>query len=197
MTEHSWYSDLRETWKPAAVRILLIGESPPDDGGDPTQRRFFYAEPLTQHDSLFRSVVDALYCSGKLTKGDPKAPWLERLRDDGVFLIDLATRPVNASDDRAREQARRDGVDACIKRVTQLNPEGIIICHIPSYDLLAVPLRAAGLPLLHEKPIPFPWGQLASQLHRPGARCCRHTATTERYVEHGFHRTTNRSFVQC
>jgi hypothetical protein len=158
VTEIPWYSDLRETWKPAAVRLLLIGESPPDDGGDPTRRRFFYAEPVAQADNLFRSVVDALYGSGKLTKGDLKAPWLERLRDDGVFLIDLAARPVNALSNGARQRARRDGVGACIERAAQLAPEGIIICHTPSYNVLAAPLRAAGLPLLHDEPIPFPLG---------------------------------------
>lgn len=158
MTENPWYSDLRENWKPARVRLLLIGESPPDNGGDPERRRFFYAEPLSHADNLFRSVVQALYGSGKLTKGDPKAPWLERLRNDGVYLIDLAARPVNSLGSTARRQARRDGVEACITRATQLDPEGIIVCHTPSYDVLAAPLRAAGLPLLHDEPIPFPLG---------------------------------------
>lgn len=135
MTEDSWYSNLRERWRPATVRLLLIGESPPDNGGDPDTRRFFYAEPLMQADNLFRSVVDALYDIGKLTKGDRKAPWLDRLRDDGVFLIDLAARPVNGLSSGARQQARRDGVQAWLDRSIQMDPNGIIICHTPSYKL--------------------------------------------------------------
>lgn len=71
-----WYQSPREQWKPSHIRLLLVGESAPDDGGDPGNRRFFYSEPLNQADNLFRSVVAALYDSGKLTKGDLKEPWL-------------------------------------------------------------------------------------------------------------------------
>lgn len=158
MAEKLWYQTLRSEWKPSKIRLLLIGESAPDDRGDPANRRFFYSEPLSHADNLFRSVVAALYDSGKLTKGDSKRPWLDRLRTDGVYLIDLTSEPVNALSGTARRLALRASVDDCVKRATELQPEGIIICHGPSFPLLENPLRAAGLPLLHDAPIPFPLG---------------------------------------
>lgn len=163
MAENPWYQTLRSKWKPAKVRLLLIGESAPADHGDPANRRFFYSEPLSHADNLFRSVAAALYNSGKLTKGDSKQPWLERLRTDGVYLIDLAPEPVNALSGAARRSALRANVDDCVKRATELQPEGIIICHGPSFALLKNPLNAAGLPLLHDAPIPFPLGNTRAQ----------------------------------
>jgi hypothetical protein len=141
-----WYQALRTRWKPRHVRLLLIGESAPDDRGDPTNRRFFYSESLSGSKNLFRSVVSALYDSGKLSKGDAKAPWLQRLHDDGVYLIDLASSPVNSLTGSARRAALRNSVDSCVQRAAALAPEGIIVCHTPSFRILVEPLRAANLP---------------------------------------------------
>lgn len=163
MVEEEWYQSLREQWRPSHIRLLLIGESAPDDGGDPNNRRFFYSEPLSQADNLFRSVVAALYDSGKLTKGDLKEPWLVRLRDDGVYLIDLASRPVNAVSPAMRRATLRASVDDCVQRIRDLNPDGIVICHTPTFKLLAGPLNAALFPLLHDEAIPFPLGNTRSK----------------------------------
>lgn len=156
MLEDSWYQALRQRWKPEKVRLLLIGESPPDDGGDITKRPFFYAEELSGSDLLFRGVADALCDSGKLTKGDLKTPWHHQLRDQGVYLIDLASVPVNGLSTSARNKVLRDSVDGCVQRVLDLAPDGIAICHTPTFKLLSRPLLAASLPLLHDTPIPFP-----------------------------------------
>lgn len=158
MVEEAWYQQLRKQWKPSKVNLLLIAESAPDDGGDADNRRFFYSEPLSQSDNLFRSVVAALYDGGKLSKGDTKRPWLTRLRNDGVYLIDLASRPVNGLSPAARSAALRAGVQDCVQAARELNPAGIVVCHTPTYKLLAGPLRDAGLPLLHGEAIPFPLG---------------------------------------
>lgn len=163
MAEEEWYQSLREQWKPSHIRLLLVGESAPDDGGDPDNRRFFYSEPLNQADNLFRSVVAALCDSGKLTKGDLKEPWLTRLRNEGVYLIDLASRPVNALLPAIRRAALKASVEDCVRRVRVLNPDGIVICHTPTFGLLAGPFRAAHLPLLHDEAIPFPLGNKRSE----------------------------------
>lgn len=57
--EDAWYADLRRAWRPEAVRLLLVAESAPDPKS--ATRRFFYAPQLSQHDNLFRGVVEALY----------------------------------------------------------------------------------------------------------------------------------------
>lgn len=158
MSEDIWYQSLRLKWKPEKVRLLLIGESAPDDDGDPTKRRFFYSENLSGSDFLFRGVTHALYAGGKLTIGEPKAPWLERLMDDGVYLIDLASAPINRLKDDRRRKALQESVPDCVQRVIDLTPQGIAICHTEAYKVLHRPLREASLPLLHEIPLPFPTG---------------------------------------
>jgi hypothetical protein len=69
-------------FKPDPIRLLLVAEAPPSDA-----QRYFYFEDVAIHDLLFRYVV-------RLTLGleptrEGKAKLLGKLRDAGVFLIDL------------------------------------------------------------------------------------------------------------
>ncbi len=158
MPEAAWYAELRERYRPSDVRLLLIGESAPDPGA--AEPRFFYAPTLTGADNLFRGVVLALYAHQfpRGSAGMSKVPWLERLKEDGVFLIDLVPFPVNALGSGARSRARRDAVSDAVATATRLDPDGIIVCHAPSFAALRQSLDDAGLPLLHQTPIPFPLG---------------------------------------
>lgn len=101
-------------------------------------------------------MIQALYDEMPST-GDIRQSWLERLRLDGVFLIDLVPFPVNKLPGRG--QHRRSHVDLCKETVRALSPDGIIICHKPTYEDLAPSLIRAKLPLLHDAPIPFPLPQ--------------------------------------
>jgi hypothetical protein len=153
----TWYDDLRRQWKPHAVRLLLIGESVPDPGAE--ERRFFYAPKLDCRDNLFRGVVEALY--GPIPRGSTgqsKQPWLEQLRADGVYLVDLVPFPVDKLTSRERRRARREHVATLIERAQAHDPEGVIVCHAPTFMDVAPALRAAGVPLLHDEPLPFPLG---------------------------------------
>lgn len=152
----SWYTVLREAHRPTRVRLLFVGESAPDLGA--TERRFFYGPILDRHDNLFRGVVEAMFDAAAGRAGDAKAPWLDRLKAGGAYLIDLVPFPVNKLPARDRARARRDHVDACVAEAGSLRPSGIIVCHSATFDVLAKPLRTAGLPLLHDERIPFPLG---------------------------------------
>jgi hypothetical protein len=152
----SWYDALRNGYRPPRVRLLLVGESAPDPGA--TERRFFYGPILDRRDNLFRGVVEAMFGASPGRAGDAKAAWLARLKAEGVYLIDLVPFPIDKLPPRDRARARREHVAACVEEAGVLAPEGIIVCHAASFDVLAKPLRAAGLPLLHEERIPFPLG---------------------------------------
>jgi hypothetical protein len=155
--ENDWYASRRKRWMPTKVRLLLIAESAPDDGGDDGNRRFFYDDDLTAKDSLFREVVRVLFENPPLVSGvGAKVPWLEELRARGVFLIDLAPVPVNYSNHSDRETILAANVGTCLNLVRELQPDGIVLCKINVFHALQTPLRAAGLPLLHNEPIPFP-----------------------------------------
>jgi len=158
--ENPWYSQLREIWRPRQVQLLLIAESAPDDHGDSSQRRFFYADHLGSADNLFRSVVGAMYGA---TKDDlrqtGKRPWLTRLQADGFYVIDLAPYPVNAaSSQAARSRILRENVPGCIERARALNPDEVVVVKSNLYPMLSAPLRAAGLLVPQNAGIPFPLG---------------------------------------
>lgn len=157
MRELAWYEDLREANRPKRVRVLLIGESAPDPGDE--ERRFFYSPQLSARDNLYRGVVFAFYGhrpSVRVTRD--KSPWLARLKTDGVFLIDLVPFPVNKLSSAAKRRARREHASACVESARALRPAGVIVCHDGCFAVLREPLHAAGLPLLHERSIPFPLG---------------------------------------
>ena len=158
--EEAWYSHLREQWKPEHVHLLLIAESAPDDRGDPTQRHFFYADHLGGADNLFRSVVQAMYGATKVDlKQSGKRPWLERLRSDGFYLIDLAPYPVNAGPSQAaRTRVLRENVASCVKRAHALNPDEVVVVKSDLYPMLVGPLRAAELSVRQEAVSPSRWG---------------------------------------
>lgn len=157
MSEDPWYTKRRARWKPHEVRLLLIAESAPDDGGDIANRRFFYDDNLTGKDGLFREVVRALYDDPALVSGpNAKKPWLEKLKADRVFLIDLATVPVNEFGTADREAALARNISQTVSLAGGLSPDGIVLVKQNVFDLLELPIRAAGLPLLHDAMIPFP-----------------------------------------
>ena len=162
--EDGWYAELRVQYQPEHVRLLLIGESAPTDHGGTRPRNFFYADHLG-YDNLYRGVVEALYDLRGLKKcSHDKRPWLRRLQADGVFLIDLVPYPVN--DVRSKKQRKailRENVPGCIERAAALDPDGIILCSGDVFDALALPLREAGRPLLHTRPLSFPLGNVRDQ----------------------------------
>lgn len=157
MPEEHWYARLREQWKPDRVRLLLVGESAPDPGS--AERRFFYSDELDRRDNLFRGVVHALYdvkVRKKTTKS--KNSYLTRLRADGVYLIDLVPYSVDKLGAKARREARQSSVSTLVAEAQKLAPDGIIVCHAPTFLVARAQLCDAGLNLLHSEPLPFPLG---------------------------------------
>lgn len=157
MSEDRWYAERRSRWQPERVRLVLVAESAPDDGGDIANRRFFYDETLTPKDGLFREVVRALYADPPLVSGvGAKTPWLAKLQADGVFLIDLAAEPVNYHEAGERAAALRRNIQATVTVAASLKPDGIILVKRNVFELLNAPMRDAGLPVLHDDFVPFP-----------------------------------------
>lgn len=157
MSEDRRYAERRSRWQPERVRLLLVAESAPDDGGDIANRRFFYDETLTSKDGLFREVVRALYDDPPLTSGpNAKTPWLARLRADGLFLIDLAAEPVNCHEAVERAAALRRNIETTVTVAGSMEPEGVVLVKRNVFELLNAPMRDVSLPVLHDDFIPFP-----------------------------------------
>lgn len=128
-------------YQPDHIKLLLVAEAPPA-----ALDRYFYFEDVPQQDSLFRYVARAIL-NTQPTR-DNKTELLARLRDKGVFLIDLKRDPVDGKS-LAME------VPKLLRRIRKLDPQKIIVIKASVYDAVQRPLTEAGLPVVHER-IPFP-----------------------------------------
>lgn len=130
-----------QTYQPDPVRLLLVAEAPPS-----ALDRYFYFEGVSEHDSLFRYVIRGLF--GEAPDRSSKPAWLERLREAGVFLIDVAEEPSGAA-------ALGNHVGGLVARCRALSPEHIVLIKATVYDAAFEALREAGLPVVDRR-IPFP-----------------------------------------
>jgi hypothetical protein len=157
----AWYEKLRQEYRPTRIKVLLIGESPPDAGDG--ARRFFYS-PMLRADNLYRGVAQAVYGERHDLDLRDKPRVLGLLRADGFWLIDAVDEPVNTKLRRERRAAIQLGVPRLVERAVKLTPErGVIICHSGVYAAAAAALRATGVRVLHDQALPFPLGNWRAQ----------------------------------
>ena len=128
-------------YRPERIDTLLISEAPPS-----ARDRYFYFEDVTEHDSLFRHVVQAVL--GEKPTRD-KAPYLDALREAGWFLVHMSDEPF---DDR---KVLPPLVPDLLATCEQLAPARIIVIGAPLYDLVHAPMRDAGLPVVDVR-LPYP-----------------------------------------
>ena len=155
MAQYDYLTRRKRYLPTAGVKVLFVGESAPDPHAN--QIRFFYHPVLRSADNLFRGIMLALYGADKQgLASTPKTEWLERFQNDGYYLEDLCSLPVNHLPAAQRSRARRAAVPDLISRIEALSPRGIIVCHDGTYKDIANHLRANNLPVLHGESIPFP-----------------------------------------
>lgn len=103
---------LRRHYRPAAIRLLFIGESAPASG------RFFY-----QKDSgLYRAIRD-LFASIDPSIDDTN--FLHHFQAAGCYLVDLAPEPVDDLPPAARRNALRDSIPRLTASIADTRPSMI------------------------------------------------------------------------
>ena len=128
-------------FKPAHVQTLLVVEAPPS-----ALDRYFYFLDVDVQDSLFRHVIEATFGT-KPTRD--KRPWLDALRTEGYFLIDLSPDPF------ADPKVLRPLVPQLVDRCARLRPDRIVLIGARVYDLAFKALHAARQPVVDVRlPIP-------------------------------------------
>jgi hypothetical protein len=104
---------LRRRYRPAAVKMLFVGESRPASG------RFFY-----QADSgLYRAIREAFVAAFPDLED---ANFLEAFRGLGCYLVDLCGAPVDRLSPQLRRQACQAGEERLSRIIRKLQPGTIV-----------------------------------------------------------------------
>lgn len=129
------------SFRPAQIDTLLVAEGPPS-----ALDRYFYFLDVDVQDSLFRHVVEATF-GVKPTRD--KLPWLDALKAEGYFLIDLSPDPFEDA------KTLRLLVPQLVTRARALDPERIVLVGARVYDAAYRALVAARLPVVDVR-LPMP-----------------------------------------
>ena len=104
---------LRRQYRPARVRLLFIGESPPASG------RFFYRKDS----GLYRAMRDAFQAIDPSINDDT---FLDVFQRSGCYLIDACAAPVDHLNARSRRTACLDSEPSLVRKIRHLEPAAIV-----------------------------------------------------------------------
>lgn len=106
---------IRESYKPEKIKVLLVGESAPDAG------TFFYkADTLCGYtQKAFAQVFDDV-------AGKSRYDFLEYFKAKGCYLDDLCLIPVDAMGKVERRSCWQAGVPQLTKRLAEYKPDIVI-----------------------------------------------------------------------
>ena len=113
---------LRRRYRPVRVRILFVGEAPPESG------RFFY-----QADSgLYRAVRGTFIRALPALEG---RDFLKSFRGLGCYLVDLCGKPVDRLAPKERRKACADGEVRLSAVIRRLRTEAVARLSGPSHQM--------------------------------------------------------------
>ena len=136
---------LRRSYRPAHLRILFVGESPPASG------RFFY-----QADSgLYRAIRNTFRAAFPVLREDD---FLHSFQNLGCYLVDLCGKPVDCLNTAGRRQACRDGEPRLARTIKELQPKIVItVVRSISANVRRAQASANWKGLIVELPYPGRW----------------------------------------
>ena len=104
--------EIRRRFRPDQIRILFVGESPPESG------KFFYCGNSQMVQNMKRVLEGELFA--------PTGNFFEVFKSSGCYLDDLVLVPVNKLPDMIREQARRQAIPDLAKRIRYYRPRVVV-----------------------------------------------------------------------
>lgn len=107
--------ELREKFKPTNVRVLLVGESPPEEGS------FFYDRSLmtTYTKNAFEAALGQSFGSN--------AEFFQYMKHAGFYLDDLSQVPVDKLAPSEREAKLMEESASFAKRVHDMKPGAVVV----------------------------------------------------------------------
>lgn len=159
------YEAASRKFLPKEIKVLFIAESPPyyKEGKDP---QYFYFEKLVKAELLFYTLIKAIYDVDFSKSMHSKEEYLNKLKEDGYFLMDAVNYPINKDDNgkninnNKREKIMYSNLSIFEKNYNLLKSEGyinsrtkIIIIKKTTFNTLYRLLKAN---VIHNSYVPFP-----------------------------------------
>lgn len=148
----------RSKYLPSKIKLLLVAYAPPDDCD-----RFFYFPFVKTADYLFLAIIkvffgDSVYYQyiDARKKNGNKNEYLEKLKEKGVFLMDLSSFP----EGKVKPESQKDTFIKSLKKLTENGNidknTPIILIKRNVYDCLYLKLTNEGYCVINQSSIPFP-----------------------------------------
>jgi len=157
------YNNVRETYRPKRIKVLLIAESPPPEADVQSSRHFYRSEKVRKDDRLFVNTIKALFPeAAEQTEAEiesNKEQWLRRFQTDGYYMIEaLSKSQVHEVTKEQRQERIRKQLPHLVEKVRELAEQetGVILIKSNVFDVAAQPLRAAGFNVLNTELVDYP-----------------------------------------
>ena len=159
------YAKAAENYKPhGETCVLFLAESPPAsiDG-------YFYFKDVKRDDWLWIALMKALYPSEWARKPTKKhrackEKFLLKFQQDGFRLIDAVKEPLSGKR-KDRVDRIKSAADELIEETRNIAPKQIVLIKATVHEALFEKFQKAGLPVINERPLPFPASGRAGEFH--------------------------------
>ena len=158
------YKSSAEKYIPGKIKVLFIAESPP--APDKNGRKSYIYFDTAKQEILLTTLTTAIFGNGNcFTKDDIKSEFLNRLKDEGYFLIDAVEYPINMmkNGNSNKEAIIKDEFNNLLERINKLEKRNkidsetrIILIKVSVYNALSELLKENGYNVLNEDKIDFP-----------------------------------------
>jgi hypothetical protein len=162
------YELAAKKYMPEQIRVLFIAESPPAFKTE-EKRSYFYFENNPGGDVLFATIVKAKYGKDYYKNAEDKKRLLNKLKKDGIFLMDAVSFPINRDENWAkrsnkeREKIIKKQIPNLLKELDKLklrkkitSNTKIILIKETTYNTIRSVLYEKGYKVLNKKHIGFP-----------------------------------------
>ena len=145
-------------YRPDKIKYLFIAEAPPDADVDKGEVfRYFYFDNVAIYDYLLQNIVETLF-SEKYDRND-KRGWLNKLKEDGFFLIDAVEKPIKkGTSDTKRAKLIKENFPYLLQKVKKLtdNDTKLILIKKVVFDELGKKLKTYGFNVINTEMLDFP-----------------------------------------
>lgn len=154
------FHQAREKYRPPNIKLLFISEAPPPIAGN----RYFYFEKVKRGDSLFLEMMKVLFSEEveafetvKSLRSE-KIYFLERMQEEGYFLINAIDTPLPDKTAAARTKIYQEHLPHLIKTVLQVAKPTtpIVLISAVVYRAIGRALKSSGFQVIQHELIEYP-----------------------------------------